>query len=107
LTLGYDAVGRIDDIGSKVDTSKLHYKPGSRVAVLAVTGCQADYVCVDPDRVFPIPEEIDGAKAVALVLSCSSSLLSFTVLCTSYIDPCIVVTLRYDGITSTDALCTC
>ena len=65
ITLGYDLVGEIDRVGPGVEGLEV----GDRVAQLTVIGAQADYVCLDADRLVPVPEDLDPVQAVSLVLS--------------------------------------
>jgi NADPH:quinone reductase-like Zn-dependent oxidoreductase len=71
LTLGYECVGTVEKLGDSVEPSEWGYKVGSRVAVLSTTGCWADFVVANRDEVFPIPENVDGPKAAALVMNCT------------------------------------
>ncbi len=63
--LGYDLVGEIDKIGPGVD----RFNVGDWVAELTVIGAQAEYVCLDAAHLVPVPQELDPARAVSLVLT--------------------------------------
>ncbi len=65
FTPGYDMVGVVDAVGEGVDGSER----GRRVADLTVTGAYAEYVCVPRARLVPVPDELDAAEAVSLVLT--------------------------------------
>jgi len=62
---GYDLVGIIDKLGDDVTDLEL----GQRVAELTVTGAHSEYLCLDADDLVPVPEGLDPAEAVSLVLS--------------------------------------
>ena len=65
FTVGYDWVGIIDSIGEGVSG----WCSGRMVADLSVIGGYTQYLCVDADRIIPIPEGLDPAEAVCMVLS--------------------------------------
>ena len=65
FTLGYDMVGRIDKTGDGVD----QFTVGRLVADLMVVGACSEYICVPADRLTPVPEGLDPAEAVSLVLA--------------------------------------
>lgn len=65
FTIGYDMVGVVDKIGEGVDK----FQPGQRVADLMVIGACSEYVCLPVERLTLVPDELDAAEAVALVLS--------------------------------------
>lgn len=62
---GYDLVGIVDKLGE--GTNRLQV--GQRVADLTVTGAYSEYVCLPENRLIPVPEDLDPAEAVSLVLS--------------------------------------
>ncbi|MCE5270737.1 medium chain dehydrogenase/reductase family protein [bacterium] len=62
---GYDIVGRVEGLGPGVEG----VAEGSRVAALTVRGGYADYVCLDAEDLAPVPEGLDPAEAVSLVLN--------------------------------------
>jgi NADPH:quinone reductase-like Zn-dependent oxidoreductase len=66
FTPGYDLVGIVDRVGADVTIPK----EGQYVAALCPTqGCHAEYLCLDPTLLVPIPENLDPAQAVSLVLN--------------------------------------
>ena len=65
FTIGYDMVGVVDKVGEGVE----HLLPGRMVADLTVIGACAEYICIPADRLTPVPETVDPAEAVCLVLS--------------------------------------
>ena len=65
FTIGYDMVGVVDKVGEGVE----HFLPGRMVADLTVIGACAEYICIPADRLTPVPETVDPAEAVCLVLS--------------------------------------
>lgn len=62
---GYDLVGIVDKLGEGTNCLQV----GQRVADLTVTGAYSEYVCLPENRLIPVPEELDPAEAVSLVLS--------------------------------------
>lgn len=62
---GYDIVGRVDSLGVGVDSVRV----GQRVAALTVFGGYADYFCLPADDLVTVPEGLDSATAVCLVLN--------------------------------------
>jgi NADPH:quinone reductase-like Zn-dependent oxidoreductase len=62
---GYDMVGVVDALGEGVTWPPL----GQRVAELTVTGAYAEYLCWPAERLVPVPDDVDVAEAVSLVLS--------------------------------------
>ncbi len=62
---GYDLVGVVEQLGEGVKQVQV----GQRVADLMVIGAHSEYVCVPEIRLIPVPEELDAAEAVSLVLS--------------------------------------
>src|SRR3989337_4117658 len=62
---GYDMVGVVDKLGE----GAIRFKVGQRVADLTVIGSYSEYVCLAESRLTPVPEGIDPAEAVSLVLS--------------------------------------
>lgn len=65
LTLGYDFVGSVVNIGEAVT----QYKIGDRVGALTIRGANAEYVVHNADDLFPVPAEVDAAEAESLILS--------------------------------------
>jgi len=62
---GYDIVGVVDALGEGVSG----FTPGQRVASLTVHGGYAEYVYLSPDDLVPVPDGLDPAEAVCLVLN--------------------------------------
>jgi NADPH:quinone reductase-like Zn-dependent oxidoreductase len=64
FTPGYELVGIVDEVGPSC--SRL--REGDRVAALTVWGAYAERVCVPEADVVEVPEDLDPAKVVSLVL---------------------------------------
>lgn len=62
---GYDIVGEIDAIGEGVE----NFRVGHRVAVLTMTGGYSQFTIVPAIHLVPVPDGLDPAEAVALVLN--------------------------------------
>ncbi|MCP4544193.1 MAG: zinc-binding dehydrogenase [Chloroflexi bacterium] len=62
---GYDLVGVVDKLGAGVDQLKV----GQRVADLTVIGAYSEYICLPESRLTPVPDGLDSAEAVSLILS--------------------------------------
>lgn len=62
---GYDMIGNVDKVGEGVAS----LSPGQRVVGLLVIGGCSEYVCVSAEELIPVPEGLDAAEAVSLVLS--------------------------------------
>lgn len=65
FTPGYELVGVIDQLGPGCTRSSV----GTRVAALTVWGADAERVCVPESEVVEVPEDLDPAEVVALVLT--------------------------------------
>jgi len=65
FTPGYDVVGEVEAVGPGVDGVRV----GQRVADMTMTGSYARYRVLDASRVVPVPDGVDAAEAVSLVLS--------------------------------------
>lgn len=65
FTLGYDWVGVVDKLGAGVSDLRV----GQWVADMPVIGGYTQYLCVDATRVVPIPDTVDPAEAVCMILS--------------------------------------
>jgi len=63
--LGYDCVGRIKALGEDVQG----WTAGDRVAALTVTGAAARFLAWPARDLTRVPEDLDAAEAVALVLN--------------------------------------
>jgi NADPH:quinone reductase len=64
-TPGWDLVGTVDQLGKGVTGFEL----GQTVAAMPVHGCYSQYVCVPQRKLVPVPEGLDAAEAVAVVLN--------------------------------------
>ncbi len=62
---GYDMVGVVAKLGKGVN----QFQVGQRVADLTVIGAYSEYLCLPADRLTPVPESLDPAEAVSLILS--------------------------------------
>jgi NADPH:quinone reductase-like Zn-dependent oxidoreductase len=62
---GYDIVGDIDEIGDGVQ----NFRVGQRVAALTMIGGYSQYAIVPAIHLVPVPDGLDPAEAVALVLN--------------------------------------
>ena len=62
---GYDVVGVVDKTGTAVT----HLKVGQTVADLTVTDAYSEYICRPASSLVPVPDGLDPAEAVSLVLS--------------------------------------
>lgn len=65
FTPGYDVAGTVTAVGPGV----AGMRPGQRVAALTVTGGYSDYLDVAAERLVPLPETVDPAEAVSVVLN--------------------------------------
>lgn len=69
FTLGEDIVGVVDECGEGVS----ELEPGQRVAgatfSLGVGGGYAEFVCLSPRQLVPLPDALDAAEAVCLVVN--------------------------------------
>jgi NADPH:quinone reductase-like Zn-dependent oxidoreductase len=62
---GYDMIGVVEKLGEGVSRVKV----GQRVADLTVTGAYSEYICIDENRLTLVPDAVDSAEAVCLILS--------------------------------------
>jgi NADPH:quinone reductase-like Zn-dependent oxidoreductase len=62
---GYDIVGEVDAFGDRVD----QFMTGQRVAALTMIGGYSRYTLVPASRLVPVPDGLDPAEAVSLVLN--------------------------------------
>jgi len=62
---GYDIVGDIDAVGESVQ----NFRVGQRVAALIMTGGYSQFTVVPAIHLVPVPDGLDPAEAVALVLN--------------------------------------
>jgi NADPH:quinone reductase-like Zn-dependent oxidoreductase len=62
---GYDMVGIVDSLGEGVTG----LEAGERVADLTVIGAYSEYMCLPASRLTPVPDGLDPAEVVSLILS--------------------------------------
>ncbi|HKK21275.1 MAG TPA: medium chain dehydrogenase/reductase family protein [candidate division Zixibacteria bacterium] len=62
---GYEIVGIVDAVGDRV----ADITPGQRVAALTVHGGYAEYIYLPPEELVPVPEGLDSAEALSLILN--------------------------------------
>src|SRR5512135_2882070 len=65
FTPGWDLIGVVDRLGA--GTSGI--APGQIVAALPISGAYAEFVCLPPRELVPVPAGLDAAEAVSLVLN--------------------------------------
>src|SRR5690348_10302549 len=64
-TPGWDLVGTVHQLGQGVSA----FVPGQKVAAMPIHGCYAQFVSISERKLVHVPEELDAAEAVALVLN--------------------------------------
>lgn len=64
-TPGWDLVGIVDELGPSVTG----VTPGQTVTAMPIHGCYAQYVCLRARKLVPVPQGLDSAEAVAVVLN--------------------------------------
>ena len=64
-TPGWDLVGVVDRLGDGVSG----VEPGQVVAALPIHGAYAEYICLPPRELVPVPSGLDPAEAVSLILN--------------------------------------
>jgi NADPH2:quinone reductase len=64
-TPGWDLVGVVDRLGDGASGVEL----GQAVAALPIHGAYAEYVCLPPRELVPVPSGLDPAEAVSLILN--------------------------------------
>lgn len=62
---GYDVVGVVD----KISDGDVQFNVGDTVTALTMFGGSSRYLCVRADELIPVPESVDPAEAVSLVLN--------------------------------------
>jgi NADPH2:quinone reductase len=65
FTPGYDLVGIVEKCGTQVRERA----PGDMVAALTRFGSYSQYLCLSEQETVPVPEHVDPAEAVSLVLN--------------------------------------
>jgi len=65
FTPGWDLVGVVDRLGAGVSG----IEPGQTVAALPIHGAYAEFVCLPQRELVPVPDGLDPAEAVSLVLN--------------------------------------
>jgi NADPH2:quinone reductase len=65
FTPGWDLVGVVERLGASVSG----IAPGQIVAALPISGAYAEFVCLPPRELVPVPPGLDPAEAVSLVLN--------------------------------------
>ena len=65
FTLGWDIVGIIDKIGENVSK----WQNGQIVVALPIVGGYAEYIILSSDEIIPVPDGLDNAEVVSLVLN--------------------------------------
>jgi NADPH2:quinone reductase len=59
----------VNGVVDRLDGGVSGLAPGQRVAALPITGAYAQYVCLPPRELVPVPSGLDAAEAVSLVLN--------------------------------------
>ncbi|MFH1195223.1 MAG: medium chain dehydrogenase/reductase family protein [bacterium] len=62
---GYDMVGKVDKCGADVKT----FSVGDKVAALTVFGAYSEYMCINQERLLPVPKDLDSSEVVSLPLT--------------------------------------
>src|SRR5215469_7380404 len=65
FTPGWDLVGVVDRLGAGVSG----IEPGQIVAALPIHGAYAEFICLSPSELVPVPPGLDPAEAVSLILN--------------------------------------
>ena len=65
FTPGWDLVGIVDWLGDGVSG----IEPGQIVAALPISGAYAEFVCLQPRELVPVPSGLDATEAVSLILN--------------------------------------
>jgi NADPH2:quinone reductase len=65
FTPGWDLVGVVDQLGAGVSG----IQPGEIVAAMPIHGAYAEFVCLPPGELVPVPSGVDAAETVSLVLN--------------------------------------
>jgi len=65
FTPGWDLVGVVDELGAGASG----IEPGQIVTALPIHGAYAEFVCLPQGELVPVPDGLDAAEAVSLVLN--------------------------------------
>src|SRR6266542_4748107 len=65
FTPGWDLIGVVDRLGDGISV----LEPGQIVAALPISGAYAEFVCLPPRELVPVPSGLDAAEAVSLELN--------------------------------------
>ncbi|MFK8046055.1 MAG: medium chain dehydrogenase/reductase family protein [Crocinitomicaceae bacterium] len=65
ITPGYDMVGIVDKLGAGVTD----FKEGQKVAELTIIGAYSEYIILPAKQLIAVPEEVNSADAVSMILS--------------------------------------
>jgi len=65
FTPGWDLVGIVDRLGDGVTT----LRTGQRVAALPIHGAYAEFICLPPRDLVPVPDGLDDGEAVSVILN--------------------------------------
>ena len=65
FTPGWDLVGVVDRLGAGVSG----LEPGQPVAALPISGAYAEFICLPPRELVPVPSGLDASEAVCLILN--------------------------------------
>jgi NADPH2:quinone reductase len=65
FTPGWDLVGVVDRVGERISG----IRPGQMVGALPITGAYAEFVCLPERELVPMPQDLDPAEAVSLILN--------------------------------------
>jgi NADPH:quinone reductase len=65
FTPGWDLVGVVDRLGDGVSG----IRPGETVAAMPISGAYTEFICLPRRELVPVPEGVDAAQAVSLVLN--------------------------------------
>lgn len=73
FTLGWDIVGVIDKIGENVSK----WQNGQMVVALPIVGGYSEYMILSSDEIIPVPDGLDNAEVVSLVLNYTTAYQMF------------------------------
>jgi len=69
FTLGIDVVGVVDKLGEEVSTLEMGQTVAGATFCLGSFGGYAEFVCLPPSELVPVPTGLDPAEAVCLVVN--------------------------------------